>query len=315
MPSANQFGGGAIVCGLIGDRIAHSLSPRIHNSWLQQYGIDGVYVPLRVQPADLAVAIRGLQAAGVVGINVTIPHKEAVFAWCQEHSQQHWDTLDVSAHRIGAVNTLRLNTVDEGERTPTIWGESSDGHGFVCDVARICWELRGASVVVLGAGGASAAVIGAMLEAGVESIVLANRTDARAHDLAQRFADPRLHVLAWTDWTAGKQSWRGLAAEVQASLENTTLLVNGSPVGFGTSSSGDMVIFEPVWQLPHADLRVYDLVYRAGCPTPLVAACRARNIPAMDGLGMLVYQATVGFAAWFGVTPEVTDAFIQELAV
>ncbi len=311
MQSAKQYGGNAIVCGLIGDRNAQILSPRNHKSWLQQYGIDGVYVPLCVQPADLAVAIRGLQSAGFVGINVTIPHKEAVYAWCQKHC----DTLDVTARRIGAVNTLRLNTVDEGERTPTIWGESSDGHGFVCDVARVGWELREASVVVLGAGGASAAVIGAMLEAGVESIVLANRTDARAHDLAQRFADPRLHVLAWTDWTAGKPSWRGLAVEVQASLENTTLLVNGSPVGFGTSSSGDMAIFESVWQLPHADLRVYDLVYRAGCPTPLVAECRARNIPAMDGLGMLVYQATVGFAAWFGVMPEVTDAFIQELAL
>ena len=188
--------GHARLAGVIGWPVSHSRSPRLHNHWLAQHRIDGAYVPLPVRPEHLAIAVAGLRAAGFRGLNVTIPHKEAVAALC--------DALDPSARRAGAVNTL----VFEDGRTI---GSNTDGAGFVANL-----RAHGATIgpaLLLGAGGAARAIGAALLDCGVP-VTVANRSQARAEALAALL--PGLAVIPWQE---------------RSSLDGTALLVNTTSLG------------------------------------------------------------------------------------
>jgi shikimate dehydrogenase len=161
-----EVGGSTRLVGLLGYPLSHSLSPRMQNAAFAARGLDWAYVPLAVQPARLEEAVAGLAALGFAGGNVTIPHKTAVLAYCDE--------LDPVAERAGSVNTL----VVEGGR---LLGSSTDGAAVVDQV-----EAPGAKVLVLGAGGAAQAVATALVEAGCASLRVAGRTTERAHALASR---------------------------------------------------------------------------------------------------------------------------------
>lgn len=262
-----------ILAGVIGDPIAHSRSPRLHGHWLARHGIDGQYVPLRVAADDLDRTLDLLPRLGFAGVNVTQPHKEAAFAHATEVTDR--------SRAVGAANTL---TFREGG----IVADMTDGAALTATLRQEApsWDPT-RPAVVLGAGGAAAGIIAALLEAGAPAVAVVNRTRARAETLAGRF-DARVTT---TDW----------AALTDATMD-AGLLVNATSLGM----TGHPPLDVNLALLPH-DAVVSDIVY-APLVTPLLAAARARGLVAVDGLGMLLHQAVPGFAAWFGVTPVVDEA-------
>ncbi|MGE5766664.1 MAG: shikimate dehydrogenase, partial [Bacteroidota bacterium] len=254
--------GKAKVAGLIGWPVSHSRSPRLHGYWLAQHGIDGVYVPLPVAPENLQAAVRGLAAAGLAGVNVTIPHKQAVMALC--------DRVDAAARRIGAVNLLVFGA--DG-----ITGSNTDGFGFMANLRETATAWKAAApAVLLGAGGGARAVAVGLLDAGVPELRLANRNRARAEQLAAELA-PELggpggvavRVVAWEE--------RG------AALAGAGLLVNSTSLGM----AGQPPLALDLAELP-GDAVVADLVY-SPLETALLAAARAKGCVGVDGLGMLLH--------------------------
>jgi shikimate dehydrogenase len=268
--------GTARLAGITGWPVSHSRSPRLHGFWLERYGIDGAYLPLPIDPANFPAAIHGLMLSGFAGVNVTIPHKVAAFAIC--------DTVDESARRAGAVNTL----VFENGR---ITGSNSDGWGFLANLRANGVDPATGPALILGAGGSARAVAAVLLELGVP-VTVANRTRARAEKLASEL--PGLMVI---DWDARDSALRG-----HALLVNTTSLgmAGHPPVAIDLDRAA-------------RGLTVADIVY-VPLETSLLAAARARQISCVGGLGMLLYQAIPGFRAWFGVDPAVDEALRRFVA-
>lgn len=267
--------GKAIVAGVIGWPVAHSLSPRIHGYWLDQNNIDGVYLPLAVMSGDLEIVLRALPKMGFAGVNVTLPHKEGAFAAVDHH--------DDIARETGAVNTVTVG--NDG----LLYGSNTDGFGVVAHLRDSIptWDSMTGPVAVLGAGGAARGVCAGLVAAGVPKIRITNRTPDRAQNLADELTG-QFEVVEW--------SARGQM------LEGVSLLINTTSLGMTGMEPLDLDIAA----LPNS-AAVYDIVY-APLETPLLAAARAAGHPTVDGLGMLLHQARPGFAAWFGVEPEVTPA-------
>jgi len=267
--------GAARVAGVLGWPVAQSRSPRLHGFWLAQHGIDGAYVPLPVHPDRLEPALRGLAALGLRGCNLTVPHKE--------RAARLADRIDAPARRIGAVNTVVV------EADGTLSGSNSDAFGFAENLRQEApaWRADAGPAVVLGAGGAARAVVAALQDMGAPEIRVANRSAARAEELAADLG-ARIRTLPWE----GRE----------AALADAALVVNTTTLGM----HGQPPLPLPLDRLPPAAL-VTDIVY-APLETPLLAAARARGNPVVDGLGMLLHQARPGFEAWFGVRPEVTPA-------
>jgi len=266
--------GEARLAGVVGWPVAHSRSPRLHGYWLERYGIDGAYLPLAVRPEGLADALHGLVAASFRGVNLTIPHKEAAVGLCNE--------VDATARRVGAVNTL---VFAEGR----VLGSNSDAFGFIENLRQGApdWQAGRGPALVLGAGGAARAAVCALVDAGVPEVRICNRTDARAARLATDLAAP---VVA--------QPWSSRAA----ALRDVALLVNTTSLGMQGQPELDL----DLRALPQ-DALVNDIVYTP-LETGLLRRARARGNPTVDGLGMLLHQARLGFEAWYGVAPEVTEA-------
>ncbi|RWC39917.1 MAG: shikimate dehydrogenase [Mesorhizobium sp.] len=254
-----------------GHPVKHSRSPKIHGYWLAKHGIDGSYQAIDVAPQDFAVFVKTLQANNYRGGNVTIPHKEAAFALAERRDQ--------AAEEIGAVNTLWF---EDG----VLWGGNTDAHGFAANLDDHApgWASKGPAVV-LGAGGASRAVIHALKERGVADIRIVNRTLARAMELRDRFG-------------AGISA-HGMAASGEL-LADAGLLVNTTALGM---HGNEGLSADPAMLPDHAI--VTDIVY-VPLETPLLAAARARKLKTVDGLGMLLHQAVPGFERWFGIRPQVT---------
>lgn len=267
--------GHAILAGVAGWPVAHSRSPLLHNYWLSRYGIDGAYVPLAIRPEDFSSAIAGLRAAGFAGLNVTIPHKEAAFALC--------DSLDESARATGAVNTLVF-------APGGVQGSNTDGAGFLANLVAH-GSKTGGPALLLGAGGAARAIASALLGSGC-AVTITNRTPARAEALAA--AIPGLRVV---DWQSRSDSVAGMA-----------LIVNTTSLGMSGQDPLDIDLSKA-----SPETSVADIVY-VPLETPLLAQARALGLHTVPGLGMLLHQAVPGFAAWFGVTPEVDLACLDLLA-
>ncbi|MCQ4159787.1 shikimate dehydrogenase [Roseomonas sp. GC11] len=266
--------GKAKLAGVLGWPVSHSRSPLLHGHWLRRHDIDGAYMPLPVRPEDFTEAVRALVKLGFRGANVTIPHKVAAFALCDE--------VDATARRAGAVNTL---VFEEGR----IRGSNTDGFGFVESVREQAqgWSAQDGPVVVLGAGGAARAIAAALLDAGCPRLTLVNRSRARAEALAAALGGP-------------------ITVADAPPLADAALLVNTTSLGM----QGQPPLSIDLAPLP-ATAVVADAVY-VPLETPLLAAARARGLRAVDGLGMLLHQARPGFAAWFGVMPQV-DAQLRAI--
>jgi len=264
--------GNAKLAGVFGWPVNHSLSPRLHGYWLARYGIDGAYVPLAVEPDDFETALKTLPKLGFRGANVTVPHKQAALALCDE--------VDALAERIGAVNTVVFTP--EGR----LRGSNTDAFGFLENLNQgaPAWRADGGAAVVIGAGGAARAVIAALVDVGVPQVRLVNRTLGRAEALSRDLGGS-LSVVPWP--------------ERNQSLDGANLLVNTTTQGMAGKPPLDLDLDS----LP-GDTLVTDIVYTPLC-TKLLADAQARGNPTVDGLGMLLHQARPGFAQWFEHEPEV----------
>lgn len=260
--------------GIIGWPVNHSRSPILHGYWLRKYAIAGSYERIPIAPENFAAEFRALAAQGYVGANVTIPHKQSAMTCCDE--------LDSNAQRLKAVNTI---VIKDG----CFYGSNTDGFGFMENLRLGApdWKPHAGPVVIIGAGGAARAVIAALCDAGVKEIHLFNRTRARADQLASDLGGP----IMTGDWT-----------RLSGTLSDCGLLVNCSSLGM----AGQPPLEISLQALP-SSAYVTDLVYTP-LLTPLLIAAAARGNPTIDGLGMLLHQARPGFAAWFGIMPEVDDA-------
>jgi shikimate dehydrogenase len=256
---------------LIGWPAAHSRSPLIHHYWLRTLGIAGGYNIEAVPPEGFAEFVLHLSTHGFVGANVTIPHKERALAL---------STPDARARAVGAANTLWY---EGGELRST----NTDIEGFVSnlDACAPGWDTV-EDALVLGAGGASRAVVFGLIERGIRRVHLANRTVERARALADQFG-ANVHPMAWD--------------AIGDVLSRVKLLVNTTSLGM----HGQPALEVDVGRLPSHAV-VADLVY-VPLETPLLAAARARGLRTADGLGMLLHQAVRGFELWFGARPEVTS--------
>jgi shikimate dehydrogenase len=275
MRNPGTISGAAKLAGVMGWPVAHSRSPALHGFWLREHGIDGAYVPLPVKPENLRRALQDLPLLGFAGCNITIPHKEDALKAVDEY--------DPTARRVGAVNTIVVGP------NGAIEGRNTDGFGFLESLRAAVkgWRAAAGPAVVLGAGGAARAIVAALIDDGAPEIRLVNRTPERAAKLAKALAGPV----------------RGVAWEERAkALAGAALLVNATSLGM----TGQPALELPLDALPENAV-VNDIVY-VPITTPLLAAARARGNPAVDGLDMLLHQGRPGFAAWFGVMPEVTPA-------
>ena len=261
--------------GVIGYPVGHSRSPALHGHWLERYGLPGHYIPLEVAPDDLPTVLSALPRMGFVGANVTIPHKESVVALAHRVS----DRADV----IGAANTLAFT--EEG----LVQADNTDGYGFTENLRQAIpdWDPSTAPCAVFGAGGASRAVIAALIDLGAPEVRLTNRTFSRAEALEDQFGAP---VIA--------MPWESISDVLQGcgTVVNTTSLgMEGQPP-FDLDLTG----------LEKGAIAT-DLVYTP-LDTPFLRAARAVGGQTVDGLGMLIHQAVPGFERWFGVRPDTDDA-------
>ncbi|MGD9694877.1 MAG: shikimate dehydrogenase [Thermoleophilia bacterium] len=254
------------VAGIIGWPVEHSLSPAMHNAAFGALGLNWAYAAFAVDPARVEEAVRGLAAAGVAGLNVTIPHKRAVVPLCSSVSD--------AVRAIGAANTL-VPDGDGGFR-----GDNTDAEGFLRALDEAApVDLEGRDALVLGAGGAARAVVFALRSRGAR-VRVANRTAAKAAELG----DP--------------VPFAGAALDAVAA--GTAIVVNTTSLGL----EGDAAPPELPLAGLGPDQVVVDVVYRRG-GTPWLAAATARGARGVDGLGMLLHQGAAAFAQWTGVEPPI----------
>jgi shikimate dehydrogenase len=258
--------------GVAGWPVAHSRSPLIHGYWLERLGIDAAYERFPVPPGHFAKFAARIGADGLIGANVTVPHKETAFSACDRRTS--------TAEALGAVNVLWR---EDGR----LCGDNTDVAGFLANLDESApgWMERRRFAVVIGAGGAARGIAYGLAARGFERIILINRTQSRAQALADAFRGP----LAVAPWDRLGQS-----------LSGADLLVNTSVLGMAGQPALDL----DIGALP-GEAVVADIVY-VPLRTPLIEAARARGLRTVEGLGMLLHQAAPAFERWFGRRPEVT---------
>lgn len=263
---------------VIGHPVKHSLSPRIHEAFGRQFDIGVDYTRIEAAPDALERELSVFAAAGGVGVNITVPHKQAAFALCAEHSER--------ARRAGSANVLT--------RVGEAWhGDNTDGAGLVRELTgRRRLDLRGRHVLLLGAGGAARGVAVALLDAGVRRITIVNRTPARADELVDQLDAPD-HVVS--------RYW-----EHMRDLGDFELIVNT------TSAGRDGKVLDLPSSLVNTLTTAVDISYGEVAIGFLSWARAAGCRHAFDGIGMLVEQAALAFEHWHGKRPD-TDEVYEEL--
>jgi len=260
--------GATRVAGVVGRPIVHSLSPVLHNAWLEAAGIDGVYVPLEVDELGFANFIDGLRATSLAGLNVTLPFKEAALAAAHEAHPR--------ARRAKAANLLVFD--DYG----TIWADNTDGLGMLAAFAEQApgFDPKAGPVVIVGAGGAARGAVGAMLDAGCPEIRIVNRTAARAEALAAELGGQAYEL----------RDAEAVFSSAQAVINTTSAGVTGGPP-----------LDLPLAATPAACV-VMDMVYKP-LITPILAQAQQLGRRTVDGLAMLIGQAAPSFEAFYGQAP------------
>ena len=256
-----------------------SRSPKLHGYWIKRYGVDGDYRVAEIPPEEFPEFIKNLAKNGYVGGNVTMPHKDAALALSEP---------DERARAVGAANTLWL---DNGRLRST----NTDVEGFIgaLDANAPGWDRNTDSAVVLGAGGASRAVIFGLLERGLKTIHVVNRTAAKSEAARERFG-AIVQPARWED--------------LPRLLNGAKLLANATSLGM-KGQPELQIDLSPL----AADAVVADIVY-IPLKTKLLEAAQQRGLKTSDGLDMLLYQAVRGFNLWFGMKPEVTRELREMLA-
>ncbi len=263
------------LAGVIGQPIAHSKSPRLHGHWLRRYGIRGHYIPMEIASSDLPHVLETMPRMGFRGVNVTLPHKEAVLELA--------DVITDRAALIGAANTLTFQS--DGK----LHADNTDGYGFSANLKQECpdWDPQAGPTMVLGAGGASRAIVAALLSERVPEILLSNRTRARSDALRAHFGG-KIKVVDWN--------------HASSALDEVSTLVNTTALGM----EGKEDLKLSLKKLSPSAL-VTDIVYTP-LMTSLLRQAQEMGCPTVDGLGMLLHQATPGFERWFGRPAEVDGA-------
>lgn len=258
------------IFGIFGHPVAHTLSPLMHNAAFDALGLPYRYVPFEVHPDRLEGAIKGILPLGILGLNVTIPHKEAVLPFL--------DQVDEEAKKIGAVNTIEI-------ASGRLIGRNTDGRGFLESLREGEVDLSGRRVILLGAGGAAKAVAVVLAEQPIAEMVIMSRTAARGKALADRVTAvaPRLKTsIIGIDFGPG----------FPADSDRPTLLVNTTPLGMKQEDPSPFPprLLDPRWS-------VADLIYRPE-ETPLLAAAKEAGATVIPGLGMLLHQGALAFEIW-----------------
>lgn len=268
------------IAGVMGWPVAHSRSPLIHNHWIREHHLSGAYGLFPVNPNNLEAAIRGLQALGLAGCNITIPHKVNAMAFV--------DWVDPLAKRMGAINTIVV------QPDGALHGYNNDGFGFIQSLleSQPAWQANAGPIAVLGAGGAARGVVVSLLDAGATHIRLINRTHSKAEELAQAFGP----AVTSVKWESREEALTGAA-----------LLVNTTNQGM----HGEPALELSLNNLP-VEALVCDAVY-IPLETPLLKEARLRGNQTINGLGMLLHQARPAFHELFGVMPNVTRELYEEV--
>jgi shikimate dehydrogenase len=274
--ASRSSGVGSYRLGVIGDPVAHSLSPALHQPALDALGIAATYERWHTTLADLPARLRGCRAPDVLGANVTVPHKVAVI--------DYLDDLSPAARRAGAVNTI-VN------REGTLFGDNTDISGFAAMVSGNTKRQDLNRALVLGAGGAARAVVLALEVIGVSKIVVANRSESRARELVESLAPAPVIMIP----PGG--------SEFERELTNVDILVNATSLGWKpTESPFDLALLERVPR----DALIVDLTYRQ---TELLTAATHLGLETIDGLPMLVHQGAAAFELFTGQKPPIETMF------
>jgi shikimate dehydrogenase len=270
--------GATRVAGVVGHPVAHSLSPVLHNAWLEAAGIDGVYVPLEVAETGFGEFIEGLRSTSLTGLNVTLPFKRSALAAA--------DNAHMRARRAQAANLLTF-------RDGRIVADNTDGIGLLVAFAEQApgFDPKAGPVVILGAGGGARGAAGAFLDAGCPEIRIVNRTLGRAQTLA---AELNLKAFALT--------------EAEAAFRGAQAVINATSAGLADAETLDL----PLAATPAACI-VMDMVYKP-LITPFLAQARGLGRHTVDGLAMLIGQAIPSFEAFYGQPPP-AGAHVRALAL
>jgi shikimate dehydrogenase len=264
--------------GVLGDPVAHSLSPRMQNAALKHCKIDMQYVRFRILPDELAEALKAIRELAFIGANLTIPHKIG--------AAEMMNDLDEDAKRIGALNVIKI---DDGR----LHGFNTDGRGFSRAIREeFSVDLRDLRVMILGAGGAARAIALQCAKENCERLVIANGTFEKGEKLADKLRDffsgpkvlgpvPRLQAIRWEE------------SAFRFQIANVDLVVNATPVGLNRADPSPI----PARLLaPH--LMIYDTVY-AQKRTSFVSAALEAGARGANGLSMLLHQGALAFEIWF----------------
>lgn len=266
-----EISGRTKIVGIFGYPIEHSLSPIMHNAAFKYLNIDFCYVPFLVAPEALHVAVEGIRALNIAGVNITIPHKEKVIAYL--------DDLSDEAKFIGSVNTI-INTAGK------LTGFNTDGKGFMNSLSEAGIIVSGKKVLLLGAGGAARAV-GYYLSRDASHIFIYNRTPNRAESLKRHLNSINKNIMTVDENSVKEKLF----------LSNIDIIVNTTPIGMKTDDPMPLNV-----SLLNPHQVVCDLIYK---DTPLLKAASKKGCKTLNGLGMLLWQGVLAFEKWTGIEPPI----------
>jgi shikimate dehydrogenase len=268
MKNGNEPTGRTRMVFILGDPVAHSLSPAMHNAAFRFLGLEAVYAPVQVPPCLVPVVVEALRADNILGANVTVPHKESVM--------RHLDEVEPAARRIQSVNTIY-------KRGKKLWGASTDGSGFLRSLGRSAARLKGGRALLVGAGGGSRAVAGALAMAGVRHLQVLDLDKKRVQSLVKLLRGVR----------SGFQVEGVSRSEAEKGLRDVGLVIQATPVGLHPGDPSPLSLKEA-----RKGCLAVDLIYHR--ETAFLKEARLRRLLALDGLGMLLHQGALSFEKWTG---------------
>ena len=261
--------------GVMGYPITHSRSPLMHNTLMQENQVRGVYIPIEIKPGTLGPALESLPRLGFKGVNLTMPLKQEAIATVDE--------LDPVGKLMGAVSCIVVRKDD------SLLGVNNDWVGFRdnLDATVPGWKSTTNSALVLGAGGGGLAIVYALVQEGVEEIVITNRSQKRAEQVADIFRGQNIVVRPW--------------AERHSLVAETDLVVNTTNQGMAGQTPLDLSL-----DLAKPETIVADIIY-VPLETSLITDAKSRGLRTVGGLGMLLHQSRPAWRLWFGIDPEITE--------
>ena len=262
------------LAGVIGNPIAHSKSPKLHNYWLSKYKINGFYIPFSVTTENLETSIKSLMALGFSGVNVTIPHKTNVLSFA--------DSITDRASLIGAANTLYFS------KSGKIHADNTDGYGFIQNIIDEIpdYDFYDKTALIYGAGGSARAIASALLSNGVKEVGITNRTRSKAQIISENLG-AKVSVV---DWRSAPDT-----------ITKVDIIINATSMGM----VGQPDFSQPISRAKKTAL-VVDIVYNP-LITDLIKEAKKLKLKTVGGIGMLINQAVPGFEHWFQKKPQIDE--------